>query len=155
MRREGFELAVSRPEVIFREIDGEVCEPYEEVTVDVEEQHQGAMMEALGMRGGGAARHAAGRQRSVRLDYIIASRGLIGFRPNSTTTSGTGLIRTTCSTTTGRHSTAVSRRARTGDDFKRHRKVLGYALMSLQERGRMFVGGRRGLRGTDRRYPCA
>ncbi|HHH13886.1 MAG TPA: translational GTPase TypA, partial [Thiolapillus brandeum] len=93
MRREGYELAVSRPEVIFREIDGEVCEPYEQLTVDVEEPHQGAVMEALGKRRGQLREMQPDGNGRVRLDYIIPSRGLIGFQTEfMTTTSGTGLM---------------------------------------------------------------
>jgi GTP-binding protein len=93
MRREGFELAVSRPEVIFREIDGEVCEPYEQVTIDIEEQHQGALMEALGERKGDMQDMVPDGQGRVRLDYIMPSRGLIGFQTDfMTMTSGTGLM---------------------------------------------------------------
>ncbi|HIE56003.1 MAG TPA: translational GTPase TypA, partial [Chromatiaceae bacterium] len=93
MRREAYELAVSRPEVIFREIDGEVCEPYEQLTVDVEEQHQGIIMEALGERKGQLQDMAPDGSGRVRLDYIIPSRGLIGFQTEfMTSTSGTGLM---------------------------------------------------------------
>jgi GTP-binding protein len=93
MRREGYELAVSRPEVIVREIDGELCEPYEQLTVDVEEQHQGAIMEKLGERRGDLLDMQPDGKGRVRLDYLIPARGLIGFQTEFlTTTSGTGLI---------------------------------------------------------------
>ncbi|MEW8204954.1 MAG: translational GTPase TypA, partial [Candidatus Thiodiazotropha taylori] len=93
MRREGFELAVSRPEVIFREVDGEICEPYEQLTVDVEENDQGTIMEALGNRKGELKDMVPDGKGRVRLDYIIPSRGLIGFQTEfMTSTSGTGLI---------------------------------------------------------------
>ena len=84
MRREGYELAISRPEVILKTIDGEVREPWETLTVDVEEQHQGAVMERLGERGAANLRTSRpdGRGR-VRLDYLIPTRGLIGFRSGS------------------------------------------------------------------------
>jgi len=80
MRREGYELAVSRPEVIFREVDGEVCEPYEQLTVDVEEEHQGGIMEALGSRKGDLQDMVPDGKGRVRLDYIIPSRGRSGSR---------------------------------------------------------------------------
>jgi GTP-binding protein len=80
MRREGFELAVSRPKVIFREIDGRKQEPYENVTLDVEEQHQGSVMQALGERKGDLKNMNPDGKGRVRLDYVIPSRGLIGFR---------------------------------------------------------------------------
>jgi GTP-binding protein len=93
MRREGFELSVSRPEVIIREIDGVDCEPYEQLTVDVEEQYQGALMEALGNRKADLKNILPDGRGRVRLDYEIPSRGLIGFQSEfMTLSSGTGLI---------------------------------------------------------------
>ncbi|NIR75055.1 MAG: GTP-binding protein, partial [Gemmatimonadetes bacterium] len=90
MRREGYELGVSRPEVIIREVDGERQEPYEQVTLDVEEQHRGAVMEKLGERGGDLANIVPDGKGRVRLDYIMPSRGLIGFRTEFlTATQGT------------------------------------------------------------------
>ncbi len=93
MRREGFEMGVSRPEVIFREVDGEKQEPYEQLTVDVEEQHQGTVMEKLGSRGGEMNNMELDGKGRVRIDFIIPSRGLIGFRTEFlTSTQGTGLM---------------------------------------------------------------
>ena len=93
MRREGYELAVSRPKVIYREINGKKQEPYEQVTIDVEEQHQGSVMEALGIRKGEVRDMMPDGKGRVRLEYIIPSRGLIGFRGEfMTMTSGTGLL---------------------------------------------------------------
>ena len=93
MRREGFELGVSRPEVIIREIDGVNQEPYEQVTVDIEDVHQGTIMEKLGARGGDLTDMVPDGKGRVRLDYIMPSRGLIGFRTEFLTgTQGTGLI---------------------------------------------------------------
>jgi len=113
MRREGYELAVSRPEVIFREVDGEISEPYEQLTVDVEEECQGAIMEALGERRGELRDMVPDGQGRVRLDYVIPSRGLIGFQTEfMTLTSGTGLIYQS-STITGRHRRGGSPCART------------------------------------------
>ena len=90
MRREGFELGVSRPEVIIREIDGEQQEPYEQVTVDIEDQHQGTIMEKLGERGGELTDMMPDGKGRVRLDYIMPARGLIGFRTEFLTgTKGT------------------------------------------------------------------
>ncbi|MGB5561764.1 MAG: GTP-binding protein, partial [Sedimenticolaceae bacterium] len=89
MRREGFELAVSRPEVIFREVDGEVSEPYEAVTIDIEEQHQGSLMETMGGRKGELKDMVPDGKGRVRLDYIVPSRGLIGIQTDfMTMTSG-------------------------------------------------------------------
>jgi GTP-binding protein len=140
MRREGFELAVSRPEVIFREIEGEVCEPYEQLTVDIEEVHQGAIMEALGARKGELSDMLPDGKGRVRLDYLIPSRGLIGFQTEfMTTTSGTGLIY---------HVFDHYGRAQHGGIAPRKNgvlisngqgKVLGFALFNLQERGRLLV----------------
>jgi GTP-binding protein len=140
MRREGYELAVSRPEVIFREVDGEICEPYEQVTVDVEEMHQGAVMQALGERRGELRDMQPDGRGRVRLDYLIPSRGLIGFQTEFLTlTSGTGLLY---------HVFDHYGRAQQGPIAKRRKgamisnstgKVLGYALFNLQERGRMLV----------------
>ena len=102
MRREGYELAVSRPRVVIREIDGEKREPYELLTVDVEEGHQGAIMEELGRRRGELQDMQPDGKGRVRLDYRIPARGLIGFQGEFLTlTRGTG-IAATCSTITDR-----------------------------------------------------
>ena len=140
MRREGFELAVSRPEVIFREIDGEVCEPYEQLTVDVEEQHQGAMMEALGTRKGELRDMIPDGHGRVRLDYIIPSRGLIGFQTEfMTTTSGTGLMYHVFDHYGEAQHGGIAPRKNGVMISNGTGKVLGYALMTLQERGRLFA----------------
>jgi len=141
MRREGFELGVSRPEVIIREIDGERQEPYEQVTVDVEEAHQGTIMEKLGERGGELTDMAPDGKGRVRLDYVMPSRGLIGFRTEFLTgTQGTGLIYSVFSHygpikpgNYGQRVNGVLIANGTG-------KALGYALFNLQERGRLFIG---------------
>jgi GTP-binding protein len=141
MRREGFELGVSRPEVIIREVDGEMQEPYEQVTVDVEDQHQGTIMEKLGERGGELTDMQPDGKGRVRLDYVMPSRGLIGFRTEFLTgTQGTGLIYSVFS-----HYGPI----KSGDYGQRTNgvlisngagKALGYALFNLQERGRLFIG---------------
>ena len=141
MRREGFELGVSRPEVILREMDGERQEPYEQVTVDVEDSHQGTIMEKLGERGGELTNMVPDGKGRVRLDYIMPSRGLIGFRTEFLTgTQGTGLIYSVFS-----HYGPM----KTGEYGQRNNgvliangagKALGYALFNLQERGRLFIG---------------
>lgn len=93
MRREGYELGVSRPEVIVKEIDGELCEPYELFVADVEEETQGAVMEKLGERKGDLSNMVPDGKGRVRLEYMIPSRGLIGFQTEfMTATSGTGLM---------------------------------------------------------------
>jgi GTP-binding protein len=140
MRREGFELAVSRPEVIFREIDGEVCEPYEQLTVDVEEQHQGALMEALGTRKGELKNMVPDGKGRVRLDYIIPSRGLIGFQTEfMTTTSGTGLMYHVFDHYGPAQHGGIAPRKNGVLISNGQGKVLGFALFNLQERGRMFA----------------
>jgi GTP-binding protein len=139
MRREGFELAVSRPEVIFREIDGEVCEPYEQLTVDVEEQHQGAIMEALGTRKGDLKDMLPDGKGRVRLDYIIPSRGLIGFQTEfMTSTSGTGLIYHVFDHYGPASHGGIAPRKNGVLISNGQGKVLGFALFNLQERGRLF-----------------
>ena len=139
MRREGFELAVSRPEVIFREIDGEVCEPYEQVTVDVEDEHQGTIMEALGARKGELKDMVPDGKGRVRLDYIIPSRGLIGFQTEfMTSTSGTGLIYHVFDHYGAAQHGGISPRKNGVLISNGQGKVLGFALFNLQERGRLF-----------------
>ena len=93
MRREGFELGVSRPEVIMKEIDGEKCEPFEMVTIEVEEIHQGSIMEKLGERKGDLLNMVPDGKGRIRLEYMMPSRGLIGFQTEfMTATSGSGLL---------------------------------------------------------------
>jgi GTP-binding protein len=139
MRREGFELAVSRPRVVLREIDGVMCEPYEALSVDVEEQHQGAVMEALGQRRGDLVNMASDARGRARLDYRIPARGLIGFQGEfMNLTRGTGLI-----------SHVFDGYAPMKGDIPERRngvlisqedgEAVAYALWKLQERGRMFV----------------
>ena len=141
MRREGYELGVSRPEVIMRVVDGERQEPYEQLTVDVEEVHQGTVMEKLGTRGGDLKNMMPDGKGRVRLDFIIPSRGLIGFRTEFlTATQGTGLLYSVFD-----HYGPLKR----GDFGQRTNgvliangmgKALAYALFNLQERGRLFIG---------------
>jgi GTP-binding protein len=141
MRREGFELGVSRPEVIIREIDGVAQEPYEQVTVDVEEQHQGGVMEKLGIRGGDLKNMVPDGRGRVRLDYMMPARGLIGFRTEFlTATQGSGLIYSVFD-----HYGPFKK----GDYGSRKNgvmianasgKALTNAIFNLQERGRMFIG---------------
>jgi GTP-binding protein len=139
MRREGYELAVSRPEVIFREVDGEVCEPYEQLTVDVEEKDQGSIMEALGVRKGELKDMVPDGKGRVRLDYIIPSRGLIGFQTEfMTTTSGTGLIYHVFDHYGPTQHGGIAPRKNGVLIANGQGKVLGYALFNLQERGRLF-----------------
>jgi GTP-binding protein len=140
MRREGYELAVSRPEVILKIVDGQKFEPMENLTIDVEEQHQGTVMEQLGIRKAELKDMVPDGKGRVRLDYIIPSRGLIGFQTEfMTLTSGTGLIYHTFDSygewkggTIGQRKNGVMISNASG-------KALGYAIWYLQDRGRMFI----------------
>jgi len=140
MRREGYELAVSRPEVIFREVDGVICEPYEQLTVDVEEASQGAIMQALGERRGQLQSMMPDGKGRVRLDYEIPSRGLIGFQTEfMTLTSGTGLKYHVFDHYGPANPGGIAPRRNGALISNSQGKVLGYALFNLQERGRMLV----------------
>jgi GTP-binding protein len=141
MRREGFELGVSRPEVILREVDGEQQEPYEQVTVDIEDSHQGTIMEKLGERGGELTDMMPDGKGRVRLDYIMPSRGLIGFRTEFLTgTQGTGLIYSVFSHYGPMKAGDYGQRINGVLIANGAGKALGYALFNLQERGRLFIG---------------
>jgi len=141
MRREGYELGVSRPEVIIREIDGVKQEPYEQVTVDVEETHQGTVMQKLGERGGDLTDMMPDGKGRVRLDYVMPSRGLIGFRTEFLTgTQGTGLIYSVFSHYGPMKSGEYGQRINGVLISNGAGKALGYALFNLQERGRLFIG---------------
>ena len=140
-RREGYELAVSRPEVIVREIDGEPHEPYEQLTVDVEEQHQGPIMEKLGERRGDLLDMQPDGKGRVRLDYLIPARGLIGFQTEFlTATSGTGLLYHVFDRYGPMKKGAIGARINGVLIANSTGKVLAYALFNLQERGRLMVG---------------
>jgi len=141
MRREGYELAISRPEVILKTIDGELCEPFENLTVDIEEQHQGAVMEMLGERRGEMREMTPDSKGRVRIDYQIPSRGLIGFRSLFlTATSGTGLIYHAFDSYRPRVSGQLAQRQNGVLVSKADGKALAFALFNLQERGRLFIG---------------
>ncbi len=141
MRREGYELAVSRPKVIFRDIDGRKQEPFEQVTLDIEEQHQGSVMEALGQRKGEIRDMIPDGKGRVRLDYVIPSRGLIGFRTEfMTMTSGTGLLYSTFSHYDDIKPGDIGQRINGVMISNGTGKALSYALYNLQDRGRLFIG---------------
>jgi len=141
MRREGFELGVGRPEVIIQEVNGVKQEPYEHLVVDIEDVHQGGVMEKLGLRRGELKNMEPDGKGRVRLEYIIPSRGLIGFRTEFlTATQGTGLLFSVFDHygeyrpgTVGQRINGVLIANETG-------KALGFALFNLQERGRLFIG---------------
>ncbi|WP_118985198.1 ribosome-dependent GTPase TypA [Photorhabdus sp. CRCIA-P01] len=141
MRREGFELAVSRPKVIFREIDGRKQEPFEQVTLDIEEQHQGDVMQGLGERKADLRDMLPDGKGRVRLDYVIPSRGLIGFRTEfMTMTSGTGLLYATFSHYDDIRPGEIGRRQNGVMISNGQGKAVAYALYSLQDRGKLFLG---------------
>ena len=141
MRREGFELGVSRPEVIQKEIDGEIHEPFEQIVIDVEEQHQGSVMEEMGLRKADMTNMEPDGKGRVKLEFMAPSRGMIGFRSHFLTmTSGSGIMTsifdhygpTKAGELAGRQN-GVLVSMTTG-------KALAYALFNLQERGRLFLG---------------
>ena len=141
MRRENYELGVSRPEVIQKEVDGEIHEPFEEIVIDIEDKHQGSIMEEMGTRKADLQNMEPDGKGRIKLEFIAPSRGMIGFRSNFLTqTSGTGIM-----TSVFDHYGP----AKAGEVAKRQNgvlvsmtagKTLAYSLFNLQERGRMFVG---------------
>ena len=141
MRREGFEIAVARPQVIIREIDGQKQEPYEAVAVDVEERHQGAIMESLGARGGELRDMRPDGRGRVRIDYRMPARGLIGFQTLfRTLTSGSGLLYHVFESYGPVRAASTGQRANGALISNGDGEAVGYSLFNLQERGRMMVG---------------
>ncbi|MGR9105614.1 MAG: translational GTPase TypA [Gammaproteobacteria bacterium] len=140
MRREGYELGISRPEVIIKEIDGHRSEPYETVSVEIEEGHQGAVMEKLGERRGELQNMVPDGKGRVRLDYMIPSRGLIGFQTEfMTATSGTGLLYHSFDHYGPLISGEIGQRVNGVLVSNTRGKALAFALFNLQERGRLLV----------------
>ena len=140
MRREGYELAVSRPQVILKEIDGETCEPYERVTIDVEEQHQGSVIQALNERKGHMQDMVPDGQGRVRLEFMVPSRGLIGYQTEfMSTTSGTGLLYHVFDHYGPKSDGDVGQRRNGAMVSMDNGKVLAFALFNLQERGKLMV----------------
>jgi GTP-binding protein len=141
MRREGFEMCISRPEVVQKEVDGKTHEPYEIVVIDIEDQHQGSIMEELGLRKAELTNMEPDGKGRVRLEFLMPSRGLIGFRGLFLTlTSGSGIMTSIF---------AHYGLAKEGDVAKRQNGVLvsmvsgktaAYALFNIQSRGRLFLG---------------
>jgi GTP-binding protein len=141
MRREGFELGVSRPEVIFHDNNGEIEEPYENLTIDVEEQHQGTVMEKLGARRGDLLNMVPDGKGRVRLDYVIPTRALIGFRTEFlTATSGTGMMHHVFDHYGPAKKGSIAARQNGVMLANEPGKATAYALFNLQERGRMIIG---------------
>ena len=140
MRREGYELAISRPEVIMREIDGTMHEPWETLTVDVEVAHQGRVMERLGERRADLQDIVPDGLDRVRLDFLVPSRGLIGFHSEfMTITSGSGLMYHAFDHYGPRIQSRLGERSNGVLVSMSSGKSLAYALFNLQERGRMFI----------------
>jgi GTP-binding protein len=141
MRREGFELAVSRPEVIMHDVGGVEHEPWEQLTVDFDEEYQGAVMTRLADRKGELTDMLPDGKGRIRLDYRIPTRGLIGFRTEYlTATSGTGLIYHVFEKYAPRVGGSIAQRNNGVLVSNVQGKALAYALFNLQERGRLFVG---------------
>ena len=141
MRREGFELGISKPQVIQKEVNGEIHEPFEQIVIDVEEMHQGSIMEELGSRKAELQSMESDGKGRVKLEFIAPSRGIIGFRSHFLTiTSGSGIM-----TSVFDHYGPV----KAGELAKRNNgvmysmtagKTLAYALFNLQNRGKLFLG---------------
>ncbi|MAI36817.1 translational GTPase TypA [Alteromonas genovensis] len=141
MRREGYELAVSRPEVILKEEDGKTTEPFETLTVDCEEQHQGSIMEQLGLRKAEMTDMSPDGKGRVRIDFIIPSRGLIGFQTEfMTMTSGSGLLYHSFDHYGPYKGGIIGKRKNGVLIANANGKALTNALFNLQERGRLFIG---------------
>ncbi|MGH8161567.1 MAG: translational GTPase TypA [Gammaproteobacteria bacterium] len=141
MRREGYELGVSRPEVIVRERDGRREEPYEQLTVDVEEIHQGAAMQILGERGANLTDMVPDGRGRVRLDYIVPARGLIGLRTLFlSATQGTGLLHHVFDHYAPIKAGEFGRRVNGTMISNGNGQTVAFALFNLQDRGRLFVG---------------
>ncbi len=140
MRREGFELCVGRPEVVIKEIDGQLCEPYEQLTVDVPEESQGTVMEKLGQRKAELKNMTPDGRGRVRLDYIIPTRGLIGFRTEFlTATAGNGLMYNVFDSYGPKLNTNIGQRSKGVLISNGAGKALSFSIYNLQERGSMFL----------------
>jgi len=141
MRREGFEMSVGRPQVILKEIDGVVCEPFENLTVDVESQHQGTVMERLGERKAELTNMVPDGKGRVKLDFIIPARGLIGFRTEFlTATTGTGLMYSTFDAYKPEKEGKIGQRSNGSLISMSQGKSVAYAIFNLQKSGKFFIG---------------
>ena len=141
MRREGFELSVGRPQVILKDIDGKVCEPFEDLTVDVESIHQGTVMEKLGERKAELTNMTPDGKGRVKLDFIIPARGLIGFRTEFlTSTTGTGLMYSAFNSYKPQKEGKIGQRTNGSLISMNQGKSVAYAIFNLQKSGKFFVG---------------
>ncbi|RUA06643.1 MAG: translational GTPase TypA [Gammaproteobacteria bacterium] len=140
MRREGFELAVGRPQVILKEIDGVTCEPFEDLSVDVESQHQGTVMEKLGERKAELTNMMPDGNGRVKLDFNIPARGLIGFRTEFlTATTGTGLMNSTFDGYKPQKDGIIGQRNNGSLISMTQGQAVAYAIFNLQKSGKFFV----------------
>jgi GTP-binding protein len=140
MRREGFEVAVGRPQVIVKEVNGVLCEPFEQLTVDVESQHQGTVMERLGERKAELTNMMPDSNGRVKLDFIIPARGLIGFRTEFlTATTGTGLMYSTFDGYGVQKAGKIGQRSNGSLISMNKGKAVAYAIFNLQKSGKFFV----------------
>ena len=141
MRREGSELSVGRPQVILKDIDGKVCEPFEELTVDVESVHQGSVMEKLGERKAELTNMTPDGKGRVKLDFVIPARGLIGFRTEFlTATTGTGLMYSSFESYRHQKEGKIGQRTNGSLISINQGKSVAYAIFNLQKSGKFFVG---------------
>ena len=141
MRREGFELSVGRPQVILKEIDEVTCEPFENLTVDVESIHQGSVMEKLGERKAELTNMTPDGKGRVKLDFIIPARGLIGFRTEFlTATTGTGLMYSTFDSYKPQKDGKIGQRTNGSLISMNQGKSVAYAIFNLQKSGKFFLG---------------
>ena len=141
MRREGFELSVGRPQVILKEIEGVICEPFEDLTVDVESVHQGSVMEKLGERKAELTNMTPDGKGRVKLDFMIPARGLIGFRTEFlTATTGTGLMYSTFDSYRPQKEGKIGQRTNGSLISMNQGKSVAYAIFNLQKSGKFFVG---------------
>lgn len=141
MRREGYELAVSRPEIITKEVDGKIYEPYEMAMIDVESTHQGVVMEQMGLRKGKLQDMQVDTKGRVRLDYLVPARGLIGFHTKFLTmTSGMGIMHHLFDHYGEMNADIKNARSNGVLISNTAGKATAFSLWNLQERGRMLIG---------------
>ncbi len=141
MRREGFELGVSKPEVIQKEVDGEIHEPFEQIVIDIEEEHQGSVMEEMGLRKAELRNMEPSEKGRIKLDFIAPSRGMIGFRSHFLTlTSGTGILTSIFDHYGPAKKGEITTRQNGVLVSMAEGKTLAYSLFNLQNRGKLFLG---------------
>ena len=141
MRRDGFELGVSKPEVIQKEVDGEIHEPFEQIVIDLEEEHQGSIMEEMGLRKAELKNMEPDGKGRIKLEFIAPSRGMIGFRSHFLTlTSGSGILTSVFDHYGPAIKGEVTNRQNGVLVSMTNGKTLSYSLFNLQNRGKLFVG---------------